>query len=310
MNRLPKILITGSDGQVGFELTRTLSPLGEVVALVRADLDLTDFAAITEVLNHHQPDIIVNPAAYTAVDKAETDADTAYAVNAKAPEIMAQWAQVHGAMLIHYSTDYVFDGAKVSAYTETDAIAPQSVYGASKAQGEQLIRAACAEHFIFRTSWVFGAHGSNFLKTMLKLMQSRDRLSVVNDQRGAPTSAFLLADVTAHIVRDAWRNKINATSEKTQMTQPNPYGTYHLSASGATTWFEYAQFIAELAEQAGLPLTVHAQDIVGIPSSEYPTPAARPTNSVLDSNCLQSTFDLNLPDWRAGVRHAFQLIHS
>ena len=298
--KLPKILITGADGQVGFELKRTLAPLGEIIALVRADLDLSDAAATLTVLDKYQPDIIVNPAAYTAVDKAESDVELAYAVNAQAAGVMAHWAQKHGALMIHYSTDYVFDGTKSGAYVESDLIAPQSVYGASKAQGEQLVRKACAAHFIFRTSWVFGAYGVNFLKTMLNLMKTRDALNVVNDQFGAPTSAFLLADVTAHVLRDAWLKRRNGVLPD--------YGTYHLTASGVTSWHGYAQYIATLAEQAGLELKMSSAQIKGIPSSEYPTPAKRPANSQLDTSLLQNTFGLHLPDWQDAVRHAFELV--
>ena len=298
--KLPKILITGADGQVGFELKRTLAPLGEIIALVRADLDLSDAAATLTVLDKYQPDIIVNPAAYTAVDKAESDVDLAYAVNAQAAGVMARWAQKHGAMMIHYSTDYVFDGGKSGAYVESDLIAPQSVYGASKAQGEQLVRESCAAHFIVRTSWVFGAYGANFLKTMLNLMKTRDTLNVVNDQFGAPTSAFLLADVTAHVLRDAWLKRQNGTLPD--------YGTYHLTASGVTSWHGYARYIATLAEQAGIALKVGSAQIKGIPSSEYPTPAKRPENSCLDTRLLQKTFALRLPDWQDAVRHAFELV--
>ena len=300
--KLPKILITGTDGQVGFELTRTLAPLGEIVALVRADLDLSDAAAIQAVLDTHQPDIIVNPAAYTAVDKAESDADAAHAVNAQAAGAIARWASAHGAMVFHYSTDYVFDGTKSSAYVESDPIAPQSVYGASKAQGEQLVRESCAAHFIFRTSWVFGAYGGNFLKTMLNLMKSRDALNVVNDQFGAPTSAFLLADVTAHVLRDAWVKRQGGVTPE--------YGKYHLTASGVTSWHGYAQYVATLAEQAGIELKVGSAQIKGIPTTDYPTPAKRPTNSQLDTSLLQNTFGLRLPDWQDGVRHAFALINN
>ena len=299
---LPKILITGANGQLGFELTRTLAPLGDVVALVRAQLDLSDAQEITAVLNEYQPDIIVNPAAYTAVDRAESDSEAAFAINATAPKILAQWAAQHDALLVHYSTDYVFDGNKDIAYVENDAIAPQSVYGASKAQGEQNIREALTQHFIFRTSWVYGAYGDNFLKTMLKLMQTREQLKVVNDQMGAPTSACLLADVTAHVIRDAWSKKQNALTPD--------FGTYHLSAAGQASWFDYAKYIGLLGQQAGLSLTVLPHQIVGIPSSEYPTPAKRPKNSRLNTMLLQNTFGLNLPDWRDGVRRAFTLIQN
>lgn len=299
---LPKILLTGADGQVGFELTRTLAPLGLIKTLVRADLDLTDEVALRAVLDAERPDIIVNPAAYTAVDKAESDVDAAYAVNARAPEIMAQWAQSHGAFMIHYSTDYVFEGLGEQPYCETDAVAPQSVYGASKEKGEQAVRNMLAEHFIFRTSWVFGAYGANFLKVMLKLMQERDTLNVVADQMGAPTSAALLADVTALVVRDTWL--------KRQSGQTAAYGTYHLVAGGETSWHGYAQYVGQLANEAGLPLKVQPDAIGAIPSSAYPTPAKRPLNSRLNTGKIQQTFGIRLPDWQTGVRAVFTLIQQ
>ena len=298
--RLPKILITGTDGQVGFELTRTLAPLGVIKALVRADLDLGDADALRALLDAEQPDIIVNPAAYTAVDKAESDVEAAYAVNERAPAVMAQWAAAHGAFMVHYSTDYVFEGSGETPYVEDDAVAPQSVYGASKEKGEQAVRATLPEHFIFRTSWVFGAYGANFLKTMLRLMQERETLNVVADQIGAPTSAALLADVTSHVVRDTW--------QKRQLNESVDYGTYHLVAGGETSWHGYAQYVGRLAQAAGVPLKVTPEAIGAIPSCAYPTPAKRPLNSRLNTEKLQNTFGLRLPDWQAGVRHAFELI--
>ena len=297
---LPKILITGSDGQVGFELTRTLAPLGQIKALVRADLDLSDAQALRALLDTEQPDIIVNPAAYTAVDKAESDVAAAYAVNERAPAVMAQWAAAHGAFMVHYSTDYVFEGSGETPYVENDAVAPQSVYGASKEKGEQAVRATLPEHFIFRTSWVFGAYGANFLKTMLRLMQERETLNVVADQIGAPTSAALLADVTSHVVRDTW--------QKRQLNDSVDYGTYHLVAGGETSWHGYAQYIGRLAQVAGLSLKVAPEAIGAIPSSAYPTPTKRPLNSRLNTEKLQNTFGLRLPDWQEGVRRVFQLI--
>ena len=300
--RLPKILVTGTDGQVGFELTRTLAPLGQIKALVRADLDLGDVDALRALLDAEQPDIIVNPAAYTAVDKAESDVSAAYAVNEHAPVVMAQWAAAHGAFMVHYSTDYVFEGSGETPYVEDDAVAPQSVYGASKEKGEQAVRAALPAHFIFRTSWVFGAYGANFLKTMLRLMQERDALNVVADQIGAPTSAALLADVTAHVVRE--------TSQKRQANEWVDYGTYHLVASGETSWHGYAQYVGQLAQAAGLPLKVAPEAIGAIPSSAYPTPATRPFNSRLNTEKIQNTFGLRLPSWQEGVRQVFTLIQS
>ena len=299
---LPKILVTGTDGQVGFELTRTLAPLGQIKALVRADLDLGDVDALRALLDAEQPDIIVNPAAYTAVDKAESDVSAAYAVNEHAPVVMAQWAAAHGAFMVHYSTDYVFEGSGETPYVEDDAVAPQSVYGASKEKGEQAVRAALPAHFIFRTSWVFGAYGANFLKTMLRLMQERDALNVVADQIGAPTSAALLADVTAHVVRETW--------QKRQANEWVDYGTYHLVASGETSWHGYAQYVGQLAQAAGLPLKVAPEAIGAIPSSAYPTPATRPFNSRLNTEKIQNTFGLRLPSWQEGVRQVFTLIQS
>ena len=298
--RLPKILITGTDGQVGFELTRTLAPLGVIKALMRADLDLGDEDALRTLLDAEHPDIIVNPAAYTAVDKAESDVEAAYAVHEHAPAVMAQWAAERGAFMVHYSTDYVFEGSGETPYVEDDAVAPQSVYGASKEKGEQAVRAVLLEHFIFRTSWVFGAHGANFLKTMLRLMQERETLNVVADQIGAPTSAALLADVTAHVVRDTW--------QKRQLNESIDYGTYHLVAGGETSWYGYAQYVGRLAQAADVPLKIMPEAIGAIPSSAYPTPAKRPLNSRLNTEKLQNTFGLRLPDWQAGVRHAFELI--
>ena len=300
--RLPKILVTGTDGQVGFELTRTLAPLGQIKALVRADLDLGDVDALRALLDAEQPDIIVNPAAYTAVDKAESDVSAAYVVNEHAPVVMAQWAAAHGAFMVHYSTDYVFEGSGETPYVEDDAVAPQSVYGASKEKGEQAVRAALPAHFIFRTSWVFGAYGANFLKAMLRLMQERDALNVVADQIGAPTSAALLADVTAHVVRETW--------QKRQANEWVDYGTYHLVASGETSWHGYAQYVGQLAQAAGLPLKVAPEAIGAIPSSAYPTPATRPFNSRLNTEKIQNTFGLRLPSWQEGVRQVFTLIQS
>ena len=302
MNDTPKILITGVNGQVGFELTRALAPLGHIIALDRAQLDLRDEQAIPDALNQHQPDIIVNPAAYTAVDKAETDAQTAFSINATAPAAMAQWTRKNEALLVHYSTDYVFDGEKPDAYIEDDNINPQSVYGHTKQQGEDVIRNLTERHVILRTSWVYGAYGNNFLKTMLRLAAERDALSIVNDQIGAPTSAALIADVTAHIVRDYIEYGDEFIDACT--------GTYHLTAAGSTSWHGYAQHIIALAEAAGMPLKIQAADVQGIPSSAYPTPAKRPHNSRLNTEKLQTTFDLKLPTWQDGVNHAFAMIKN
>ena len=299
---MARILITGVNGQVGFELTRALAPLGEILPIARDQLDLIDDLAITKLLNELQPDVIVNPAGYTAVDKAESDEQTAYAVNAGAPAVMAKWVNDHEALLVHYSTDYVFDGEKATAYLEEDEVSPQSVYGASKQQGEAAIAAATARHIILRTSWVFGAYGNNFLKTMLRLASERDALSIVNDQIGAPTSAALIADVTAHIVRDYLAFGEEFIEECC--------GIFHLAAAGETSWHGYAQHVIELAEKSGMVLKIKASDVKGIPSSAYPTPAKRPANSRLDTEKLRSVFDLQLHNWQDCVNHAFAMIQN
>ena len=293
-----RILLTGKNGQVGFELCRALAPLGEIVALDRSECDLTDANALRALVRRIKPQIIVNSAAYTAVDKAESDADTAYAVNAIAPGILGEEAAKLDACVLHYSTDYVFDGQKSDAYVESDATQPQGVYGASKLAGEQALSQSGARSLILRTSWVVGAHGGNFAKTMLRLATERDSLNVVADQFGAPTSAALLADVSAHLIRQVQRNA----------SQSFAFGLYHVAASGRTSWFEYAQFVLSEAIRAGKTLKVKPADIRPITTTEYPTPAKRPLNSSLDTRRFQDTFDLRLPDWQEGVRHVLQQI--
>ena len=302
MDHLPKILITGIKGQVGFELQRSLAPLGQLIPISRSQLDLADVSAVTALLDKLQPDVIVNPAAYTAVDKAESDQAAAHAVNVAAPAAMAQWVKTNDALLVHYSTDYVFDGEKAQAYLEEDDVNPQSVYGATKQQGEAAITDTTNRHIILRTSWVFGAYGNNFLKTMLRLAAEREALSIVNDQIGAPTSAALIADVTAHIVRDYLAFGEEFIDECT--------GIFHLAADGETSWHGYAQYVITLAEQAGMMLKIKATDVKGIPSSDYPTPAKRPVNSRLNTEKLKAVFDLQLPNWQDGVSHAFAMIHN
>jgi dTDP-4-dehydrorhamnose reductase len=290
-----KILLTGKNGQLGFELRRALAVLGEVHAVGSVDCDLRDEQALRQLVRDHQPAVIVNPAAYTAVDQAESDAATAAAVNVRAAEVLAEEAERLGAMLVHYSTDYVFDGDRDGAYTEADLPNPQGVYGATKLAGENAVRSACSRHLVVRTSWVVGVHGGNFAKTMLRLAQERDELKVVADQHGAPTSAALLADVTAHLVAQAGR-------------QPAvfPYGLYHLAAGGETNWHEYACYVIERARAMGMPIRVAADAIAPIPSAEYPTPAKRPANSRLDTTKLRTTFGLHLPAWRDGIDHILE----
>jgi dTDP-4-dehydrorhamnose reductase len=287
-----KILLLGKNGQVGWELQRSLAPLGEVLALDSRSTeycgDLTDLAGLAATVRAYAPDVIVNAAAYTAVDKAQSEPAQAQRVNAEAVAVLAHEAQQLGAWLVHYSTDYVFDGSGQSPWQETDTVGPLSVYGASKLAGEQAIQASSCQHLIFRTSWVYAARGNNFAKTMLRLASERDSLSVIADQFGAPTSAELLADVTAHAVRSA-------------MAAPELGGLYHLAASGETTWHIYARFVLEQAEAAGRVLKVAPAQISAIASSDYPTAAKRPLNSRLNTDKLQQAFALQLPDWQAGV---------
>lgn len=241
----------------------------------------------------------MNPAAYTAVDKAESEPDIANAINAVAPGIIGEEAKKLGAFVVHYSTDYVFDGSKIGAYTEQDVTSPLSVYGASKLAGENALRASGALHLIFRTSWVYGVHGANFLKTMLRLMRGREELKIVSDQFGAPTSASLIADVTAQII-----NRIGIFPEK----HMEKLGLYHLAASGETSWHGYATLICGMARSLGIPLRVKPENIYPIPTSEYPVPARRPMNSRLDCRRLKSVYGLHMPRWEDGLNHSLQLI--
>jgi dTDP-4-dehydrorhamnose reductase len=293
-----KFLLTGKQGQVGFELQRALAPLGEVCAVDYAEYDLADASAIRTLVRSFNPNVIVNAAAYTAVDKAESDRDRAHAINAVAPGILGDEAVKLGAWVVHYSTDYVFDGAMSGSYTEDDLTNPQSVYGHTKRDGEIALQASGARHLIFRTSWVVGAHGGNFAKTILRLGAERESLNVVADQYGAPTSAALLADVTAQLVRQVQREGDDSF----------PFGLYHVVAGGETTWCDYARFVLSEALAAGRSLKLAPDAIRAIPSSEYPTPAKRPANSRLDTRKLRSRFGLELPDWQSGVRHILQQI--
>ncbi|HTN14581.1 MAG TPA: dTDP-4-dehydrorhamnose reductase [Sphingomonadaceae bacterium] len=293
----PTILVTGKSGQVGHALLPVLARLGTVFALGRAQCDLADPAAITRTVRDIRPDIIVNPAAYTAVDKAEGDRDRAFAINALAPAILAEAAKDVGAAMIHYSTDYVFDGRKTDPYLEDDETHPLSVYGTSKRDGERALRATLREHVILRTSWVFSPAGANFLKTMIRLAAEREELAVVVDQVGAPTSADLLAQVTGKIVQAILGKRQTAA-----------YGTYHLAAAGQTSWHGYAVFAIEEARAAGLPVRVTKDAIRPIPASAFPTPAARPANSRLDTAKLRGIFGIDLPPWQDGVRLAVEAL--
>ena len=291
----PRILLLGADGQVGWELRRALLPLGEVRPLNRTQADLGDLDALRTVLQREQPDLIVNAAAYTAVDKAETDPELAQRINAAAPGVLAAWAAEHNAMLVHYSTDYVFDGAKPApvSYTEADTPNPQSAYGRSKLAGEQAITASGCRHLILRTSWVYAARGGNFAKTMLKLAAERDSLRVIADQFGAPTSAELIADTTALMLHRLRTDTVLAQQAS---------GLYHLTAQGSTSWHGYAQFVIASAAARGLPLRCAPEQVQAITTADYPLPAPRPANSRLDSSKLQTTFKLFLPPWQTQVQ--------
>ncbi|TPQ39595.1 dTDP-4-dehydrorhamnose reductase [Cupriavidus pinatubonensis] len=289
---VPTLLVTGCNGQVGFELRRSLAPLGNVVALDRSTCDLTRPDTLLRVVREYRPDVIVNPAAYTAVDKAETEAELAFAINGTAVGILAEEAKALGSLLVHYSTDYVFDGTKDGAYVETDEVNPQSVYGKSKLAGEQAIAATGAQALILRTCWVAGAHGGNFAKTMLRLGKERDCLRVIADQLGAPTTASLIADVTAQILARHWLG-----GER----QAFASGLYHLAAAGETTWHGYATEVLQYAMARGLELKANPERIEAIPATAYPLPAPRPSNSRLDTTRLRDTFGIHLPDWKQGV---------
>jgi len=286
------ILLFGKGGQVGWELQRSLAPLGRIVALDwqpegRLCGDFTDLAGLAACVHAVAPDVVVNAAAYTAVDQAESEPERARTINALAPGVLAAEAARLNAWLVHYSTDYVFDGSGDTAWREGDATGPLGVYGRTKLAGEQAV-ARHDRHLIFRTSWVFAARGNNFARTMLRLANEREQLKVVADQIGAPTGAELLADVTAHAIRRVRQ-------------QPDLAGLYHLVAAGETSWHGYARHVIERARQAGQAIRVAPEAILAVPSSAYPVPAPRPLNSRLDTRKLQTAFDLRLPDWQDGV---------
>lgn len=277
-----KILVFGKDGQVGFELQRSLVPLGDVIALNRQQLDVCDTTAITKSVQQHRPDWIVNAAAYTAVDNAEAEAKLAMQINALAPEVMANAAKKFGCGLLHYSTDYVFDGSKTSPWLETDIASPINVYGQSKWLGEEAILASGCQHLIVRTSWVYDNRGHNFLNTMLHLAQSKESLTIVDDQIGAPTWSRHIADATGHLLR---------------MATPKNNGVYHLTASGQTSWLGFAEAIFTLAAQAGIKVPSTSP----VSTKDYPTPAVRPLNSLLNGQKLFRDFGLRLPDWQQSL---------
>lgn len=286
-----KILLLGKNGQVGWELQRSLAPLGELIALDRQTVDglcgdLSDLDALRAAIRQVKPDIIVNAAAYTAVDKAESESELADCVNGVATLVMAEEARAMDAWLIHYSTDYVFSGEGQTPWQETDTVAPVNHYGASKLAGEQAITASGCKHLIFRTSWVYSTRGNNFAKTMLRLAKDRETLSVIADQIGAPTGAGLIADISALAIQKV-------------MQHPELAGLYHLAASGEVSWHGYASHVIGFAKVNGEQLAV--KDIAPIDTTAYPTPARRPLNSRLCTQKLRDNFSLHLPDWQSGV---------
>ena len=291
-----KILLTGSNGQVGFELQKKLSALGEVIATDREELDLTNLDAIKKFIDQIKPGIIINPAAYTAVDKAESEPELACQINTLAPEVLASMAAELDIPLIHFSTDYVFDGLKKEAYVETDLTNPQSVYGKTKCEGEEKIRTH-AKHIILRTSWVFGVHGNNFLKTMLRLIQEKESLNIVGDQWGSPASSSMLSDVTFKIVDAILKNK-----------NFNDYGTYHVTSDGETNWQQYASLIASELIKLNVKIKCEPDQIRPILTSEYPTAAKRPSNSRLNTDKIKKTFMLELPHWESEVKRVLREI--
>lgn len=286
-----RILLFGKNGQLGWELQRSLAPLGELIALGTNDQPCADFTRPSDVaatVRALAPDVIVNAAAYTAVDKAESEPQAASVVNAVTPGVLAEAAAGLRAWLVHYSTDYVFDGTGSTPWREDDPVAPLNEYGRSKLAGEENIRASGCRHLIFRTSWVYAVRGGNFARTMLKLAQERDTLNVIDDQYGAPTGADLLADITAHALRSA-------------LARPELAGTYHVAPAGETTWHGYACHVIERARAMGVPVKVAADAIQAVPTSAFPTAAQRPANSRLNTRKLRTAFGLHLPEWQAGV---------
>lgn len=280
-----KILLTGKTGQVGYELERSLQGLGDIIALDRSQMDLANLEQVRDVIRQIKPGLIINPAAYTAVDKAESEPELAMRINGEAPRVMAEEAKKLGAAMIHYSTDYVFDGTRTTPYLETDPTCPINVYGATKLAGEQAIQAAGIPHLILRTSWVYGMRGNNFLRTMLRLAQERDQLRIVADQHGAPTWSRTIADATARIVSLA-----NGAQHPQQWWQQRS-GIYHLTAQGQTTWFGFAQTILEHTSAIKKPV------VTPITTQEYPMPAKRPKYSTMSTQKLTNTFQIFTPEW-------------
>jgi dTDP-4-dehydrorhamnose reductase len=288
----PRILIVGRTGQVGYELRRCLGPVASVTAVDFPEIDLTRPESVRPVIRDARPEVIINAAAYTAVDKAETETEKATAINAEAPAVMAQEARELGALLVHYSTDYVFDGAATRPYVETDAPSPLGAYGRSKLAGDQAVAASGADHLVFRLCWVYGARGANFMLTMMRLARERELLRVVADQHGSPTWSRMIAEATAHAVRQSW-----AAPDRRRLN-----GIYHLAASGQTTWHGFASAIIDRMP----PDTRKCSRVEAITTADYPTPARRPAYSVLNCDKLQQTFGLRLPAWDLSLRELLE----
>ena len=296
-----KILLLGANGQVGWELRRSLAPLGEIRAYDRHTGNLQKLDDLSRLIRDFSPEAIVNAAAYTSVDKAESELDQAFLINSKAVEFLAKEAKLLNAWFIHYSTDYVFDGLKSGAYIETDTPNPQSVYGQTKYDGEESIKESKVKHLIFRTAWVYSKRGTNFIKTMIQLAKKQDELKVVNDQIGAPTSAELIADVTALCLYQIAQYKNSAH---------NLSGTYHLTPTGETSWHGFAQFIIAEALGLGVKFRASFENVQAISTSEYPLPAKRPSNSLLDTKKICNTFNVYMPPWQTHVERLFKELYS
>lgn len=287
-----KIVLLGSNGQVGWELQRSLPLLGSLTACDRSQVDLSDLDAVSAYLEQERPDVIVNAAAYNAVELAESSEEDAQKINSHLVKVLAEYAAKNNIWLVHYSTDYVFDGESKSPYTEVDSPRPLNAYGRSKAQGEHVVAVSGCKHLLLRTSWVYSARGRNFAKTMLHLAATKSEFSVVDDQFGAPTSASLVADVTALCL---YRVLNDAGSEALS-------GTYHVVASGYASWYEYASYLVSEAIDLGIPLSCTERDIRAVGGSEYPTKAVRPKNSRLDNSKIQNVFGINIPDWKINIK--------
>ena len=296
-----KLLLLGSNGQLGWELQRSISMLGKLKVCDRNTVDFFDLDGLRKLIRGYKPDVIVNAAAYTDVDKAESDEENACQINSKAVDLLAQEAKVLDAWLIHYSTDYVFDGTKMGAYIEEDKTNPLSIYGKTKLQGEEAIKKSKCKYLIFRTSWLYGAHGKNFFKTIIKLAKERDELRVISNQIGAPTSAELVADVTSLCLYRIAQNSLSSKEIS---------GIYHLTSTGKASWYEFAKYIIIEAQKFGGVFLTNPENIIAVNTSEYVLPAKRPVNSLLDTQKLCKTFNLYLPAWQIHADRAIKELYS